>query len=81
MTTVTSKVFKSGNSEAVRLPKEMAYGRNMEVTVTKSGDARIIRPKKSKLTVAEMFKLLDDLPAPNEVQERDTDLIPERPRL
>ena len=81
MTTVTSKVFKSGNSEAVRLPKEMAYGRNMEVTVTKSGDARIIRPKKSKLTVAEMFKLLDDLPAPNEIQERDTDLIPERPRL
>ena len=44
MTTVTSRVFKSGNSEAVRLPKDVAFGRELEVTIVRSGDVLTIYP-------------------------------------
>lgn len=50
MTEVDSKTFKSGNSEALRLPKEVAYGANVEVSIKKVGDTPTITPKKAKKT-------------------------------
>lgn len=79
MPTVTSKVFRSGNSEAVRLPKEVAFGRDMEVTIVRNGDVLTITPK--RLSVAEMLNLLDELPLPDELEERDPDIFPDRPGL
>ncbi len=38
-----AKVFRSGNSQAVRLPKEFRFDVN-EVEVTREGDAVILRP-------------------------------------
>lgn len=38
-----AKVFKSGNSQAVRLPKEFRFDVE-EVEVTREGDAIILRP-------------------------------------
>ncbi|MBM7070382.1 antitoxin [Actibacterium sp. 188UL27-1] len=41
--TQVAKVFKSGNSQAVRLPKEFRFSVE-EVEVTREGDAIILRP-------------------------------------
>lgn len=38
-----AKVFKSGNSQAVRLPKEFRFSVD-EVEVSREGDAIILRP-------------------------------------
>jgi antitoxin VapB len=79
MTTVTSRIFRSGNSEAVRLPKDVAFGKEMDVTIVRSGDVLTIYPRRRSLQ--EMLKRLDELPAPDYVEERDSDVVPERPGL
>jgi antitoxin VapB len=73
---IDSKVFRSGNSEAVRLPKEVAFGRDMDVTVERRGDEVIIRPKRQ--SIAEMVRKLRALPAPDHIMERDADIFPDR---
>jgi antitoxin VapB len=45
MIEVDSKTFKSGNSEAVRLPKEVAFGPGVDVTIRKTGNRLTIEPK------------------------------------
>lgn len=79
MTTVTSKTFRSGNSQAVRLPKEVAFPDGTELTIERSGDVVTLRPK--RISIAEMFRRLDELPGPGSVEVRDTEEIPERPGL
>jgi len=79
MTTVTSKTFRSGNSQAVRLPREIAYEDGVELTIVRSGDVVTMRPTRPSL--AEMFAKLDALPAPSYIEVRDTEEIPERPGL
>ena len=76
MTTVTSRVFKSGNSEAVRLPKDVAFGRELDVTIVRSGDVLTIYP--TRPPIAEMLARLKALPRPTSVEVRDADIIPER---
>ncbi len=82
---ITSKTFKSGNSEAVRLPKEVAFGANIDVTIEKNGDTLIIRPAKNaaaeKQRLADFIARLRAIPAPGVLEIRDTDDIPERPGL
>ena len=41
-----AKVFMNGRSQAVRLPKEFRFDTD-EVTVERSGNALILRPKRS----------------------------------
>jgi antitoxin VapB len=77
MTTVTTRTFRSGNSEAVRLPKEVAFGRDVELTVVRSGDVLTIYPKKPSMT--ELVEHLRSLPKPSSIQVRDVEEIPERP--
>ena len=55
----TAKVFKNGNSQAVRLPKEFQFDVN-EVEVLKRGDEIILRKKKQNLK--EAFEILTSLP-------------------
>ncbi len=76
--TVNSKVFRSGNSEAVRLPREVAYGSDIDVTVTRSGDCIIIEPVRKRLTPAEIVEALGKLPRPSYVQERESFDWPDR---
>src|SRR3546814_3218272 len=40
----TAKIFQSGNSQAVRLPKEFCFDVK-EVEISREGDAVILRPK------------------------------------
>ena len=55
-----SRVFKSGNSQAVRIPRELAYDDvGQEVEVERKGDTLVIRPVyRKKLTgIAEVFAM------------------------
>lgn len=56
---VLAKVFKSGNSQAVRLPKEFRLDVS-EVEIFKRGDELVLRPKTNNLSQA--FKLLIEMP-------------------
>lgn len=55
----TAKIFKSGNSQAVRLPKEFQF-KEKEVEILKKGDEVILRSKKASLAAA--FALLAAMP-------------------
>jgi len=55
----TTRVFKSGNSQAVRLPKEFAV-RSKVLEIFRRGDEIILRDPAKGLTRA--FELLTDLP-------------------
>ena len=80
MIEVDSKTFKSGNSEALRLPKEVALGPNVEVTIRKVGDVLTIMPKRK--TMAELVRRLREIgPPPDGVQERIPIEFPERSGL
>jgi antitoxin VapB len=52
----TAKVFKSGNSQAVRIPKEF-HLEDDEVEIRRKGDSLILRPKKRSWTA--LFESLD----------------------
>jgi len=54
----TAKVFKSGNSQAVRLPKEFQFDVS-EVEVLRRGDEIVLRKKPRNL--ARVFELLAGL--------------------
>ena len=58
---VPTRLFQNGNSQAVRIPKALAYPRlDMEVEVVRRGDELIVRPVKRKLTgLADAFHRLE----------------------
>jgi antitoxin VapB len=79
MTTTRSKTFRSGNSQAVRLPKDVAYGDDVELVIVRSGDVMTIYP--AQMTVTEMLSRLRALPVPPEIEIRETEPLPERDAL
>lgn len=79
MTVATTRTFRSGNSEAVRLPKDIAYGAEVELTIIRSGDVLTIYP--TRPPIAELIRGLAALPRPALVEVRDTEELPERPDL
>lgn len=60
----TAKVFKSGNSQAVRIPKEFRL-EGGEVEIRRKGDALILRPKKRSWAalIESLDKFTDDFMA------------------
>jgi antitoxin VapB len=47
----TTRVFKSGNSQAVRIPKDLQYDRlDLELEIERHGDELRIHPVRRKLT-------------------------------
>ncbi len=56
----TAKVFKSGNSQAVRLPKAFRV-KSKEVEISRRGDEIVLRERTG--TMARAFELLAALPA------------------
>lgn len=79
MRTARTRTFKSGNSEAVRLPRDLAYGEGVELTIVRSGDVTTLYPVMN--TVASMIEELRKLPAPPAVERRDDEELPERAGL
>ncbi len=54
----TAKIFKNGNSQAVRLPKEFQFDSN-EVEILRRGDEIVLRKKHRDLTG--VFELLSSM--------------------
>lgn len=79
MTRATSKTFRSGNSEAVRLPRDVAFGPDVELTLVRSGEVLTIYP--SKGSIVDLVATLNQMPRPASVEVRDEDLFPHRPGL
>lgn len=78
MTHATGKTFMSGNSEAIRLPKEMAYGPGTDMVIIRRGNVTTLYPK-PKRSVTEMVAALRDLGPPESgVQPRDPIIFPDR---
>lgn len=68
-----AKLFKPGNSQAVRIPKEFRFEAT-EVEIFKRGDEVILKPKPKNLGV--VFDLLASMPSDFMAGGRD-DAIPQ----
>lgn len=76
MPVARSKTFKSGNSEALRLPRDVAYGEGVELVIVRSGEVMTIYP--AAMSIPSMIERLRSLPAPPEIEQRDVEELPER---
>jgi len=74
----TARVFRSGNSQAVRLPKQFRL-KSKEVEIFRRGDEIVLREKDKNL--ARAFELLAGLPDDVELAGRENDLPQKRRRL
>ncbi|TAJ83209.1 AbrB/MazE/SpoVT family DNA-binding domain-containing protein [Reyranella sp.] len=79
MTIARSRTFRSGNSEAIRLPKDIAFGKDVELVIVRSGDVLTIYPTTSSIPT--MIERLRSLPVPPRVEQRDDEELPERQGL
>ena len=79
MPVARSKTFKSGNSEALRLPRDVAYGEGVELVIVRSGDVMTIYP--AAMSIPSMIERLQSLPAPSKIEQRDVEELPERDGL
>ncbi|TCS10324.1 AbrB/MazE/SpoVT family DNA-binding domain-containing protein [Caulobacter sp. BK020] len=75
----TSKTFRSGNSEAVRIPRDMAFGADVELTLVRSGDVLTVYP--TRTSMAALVEELATLPRPASIEVRDEEPLDERPGL
>ena len=74
-----TRVFKSGNSQAVRIPAEFAYAdTDMELTITRLGDVITIFPARQNLKDA--VAALRKTAKPSSVEKRDPITMPHRRR-
>jgi antitoxin VapB len=74
----TAKVFISGNSQAVRLPKQFRL-KSKEVEIFRRGEEIVLREKKGNM--ARAFDLLAKLPDDLELPDRSDDLPQKRKGL
>lgn len=85
MGVIESKTFKSGNSVAVRLPRELGFAADVAVVIERTGDTITIRPAQDaaaeKRRLDEMIAALRAIGPVGEIGERDAVEIPERPGL
>ncbi|MFN7110634.1 MAG: antitoxin [Brevundimonas sp.] len=76
---ITSRTFRSGNSDAVRLPKEVSFGPGVEVEIERRGDVITMKPKRP--SIQEMLDKLRALPKPKAIGKRDPFIAPIRKGL
>jgi antitoxin VapB len=74
----TAKVFRSGNSQAVRLPKQYRFNAK-EVEIFRRRDEIVLREKGNAMTRA--FELLASLPEDLQIRPRRKDLPQKRKGL
>ena len=71
-----TRPFKSGNSQAVRIPADIAFDMDTELLVTRTGDEIRIRPARQNLL--RLVEELRGLPMPSEIEEREAIELPDR---
>jgi antitoxin VapB len=60
--TIRGKTFRSGNSQAIRLPAEIAYDEDgLELEMSRHGEMIILKPA-GKMTLADACRELLELP-------------------
>lgn len=79
-----TKTFKSGNSEAVRIPKEFAFGIGRELRLEREGDRLVLTPRanaaEEKRKLLQLLADLEAIGAPDDgVRPRPDFEAPERP--
>lgn len=74
----TAKVFRSGNSQALRLPKEFRF-KGKEVDIFRRGNEIVLREKDKTLRRA--FDLIAGLPDDFDIPDRHTDYPQKRKGL
>lgn len=79
MNAIRTRPFRSGNSQAIRLPRDVAFDPDVELVIVRSGDVMTIYPAAS--SIMEMAATLRTLPAPPHIEERDDEEPPERSNL
>ena len=67
----TARVFRSGNSQAVRLPKQFRF-KSKEVEIFRRGNEIVLREKDDD--IARAFDLLASLPEDLDLAERKDDV-------
>jgi antitoxin VapB len=80
MGVISTRAFRSGNSVAVRLPKELGFQAGDELTIH-GGRGSIVITRKPTMTTREMIEALRKLPRPDTIEERVPIEFPERPGL
>jgi antitoxin VapB len=75
---ITTRIFKNGNSQAIRIPSELAYGSwDMEFIIEREGEELRIRPAPRRMgdVLAKLARFSPDFMAEgrgdNEQAERD----------
>jgi len=72
-----TRAFKSGNSQAVRIPAELAYDdMNAELEIARHGDVIVIRP--AGKTMKDVIEKLRSMPKPPEIETYVPIELPER---
>lgn len=75
-----TRAFKSGNSQAVRIPADLAYADvGVDLTITRSGDVITIFPARGSLKDA--VSALRAMPKPPRVEKREPIEAPDRAGL
>lgn len=73
----TTRVFKSGNSQAVRIPAELAYeDPAQELIITRLGEVITLVPARRSL--ADMVAELRAMPAPPAIEVYEPVTMPDR---
>jgi antitoxin VapB len=80
-----TRIFKSGNSVAVRLPKSFAIPAGAEVQLEQRGGEvvmrRVVDPAAEKAAIAALVARLREIGPIGEIEQRDPDIFPDRPGL
>ncbi len=72
-----TRAFKSGNSQAIRIPADLAYADcGSDLTITRSGDVITIYPARQSLRDA--VATLRGMASPSEIEVRDPIDVPIR---
>jgi antitoxin VapB len=72
-----TRAFRSGNSQAIRIPAELAYAETgTDLSITRHGDVITILPVRQNLRTA--VARLRAMPKPTEVEQREPIEVPDR---
>ena len=72
-----TRAFKSGNSQAVRIPAELAYeDLNVDLSITRHGDVVVIAP--ARPSMKEVIAKLRAMPKPPDVEVYEPIELPDR---
>jgi antitoxin VapB len=73
----TTRAFKSGNSQAIRIPADLAYvDPSIDLTITRTGDVITIFPARGDLRQA--VQRLRQMPRPEAAEAHDRIMLPDR---